>query len=1040
MESEKPKKLKMSGRTFKRIWITVIVVILALAVALTVAGNSFASVLDSYLGGGHMVVKKAPGTSAWNTTYNAKATNSMQEAKTKSDAVSQRVTDEGIVMLKNDGVLPLKEQSIVSPFGAGYMDPAYSGSGAAATTDKEMITSEQGLKHYFKVNDATVQAMKGAKTSSPGAAPGTKALNADKNSVQAIMDKGKSAHIDEYDPSIYTPLADKVKDTTGIVFIKRSGSEGIDKRTQGYDDGTPHYLALTAAEKNTIKFAKDHCASVIVVLNSANPMELTPIMGGEFEADAIVWTGTTGSRGFESLGRILSGKVNPSGRLTDTYPTDFTKDPTFANFGEYHYTNTKVKDQSVLGDFMPGANRGTIDRPYVEYEEGIYVGYRYYETASVEDPDFIYGRLNKNGGIVQPGAVAYPFGYGMSYTSFDRKLKDVQVSGGKVEATVEVKNTGKVAGKDTVQLYYTAPYTDYDRSNHVEKSATELGAFAKTKLLQPGAGQEIKLKFSEDDMASYDYHHRNHDGSTGAYLLEAGNYMLQLKNNSHDVLDTYQFTVANTQFYEGNNPRQSDKDAQSKLNDKGEPTGKPEQKAGFKAPSNRFQTMNAYMDEQGVTQLSRSNWKGTFPTAPEGRKGVAPQVALDEFSWFDKFDPDTDKVLGNDKASKVYQDKEPNSKAKHDLALIDLRGEDYNSKKWDQLLDQIDWQGDKKSITEVLFKAAYQTAAIPSIDKPATVDKDGAMGWSIKGASSWAGANVIASTWNVNLLKEMGEALGEEGLQSGLNAWYAPGVNTHRSPFSGRVYEYYSEDGLLSGKLAAASISGAGNKGIFSYLKHFALNEQETFRDMYLATWANEQAVREIYLKPFEIAVKEARSTEKYIGDSKGTMTTKVIRSATGIMSSQNSIGGVIGFAHRGLLTDVLRGEWGFHGAVITDLYPTKQHQLRDMTLRAGNDLFMNQMENAAKDYDSPTARMAMRKALHNIGYATVNSNAMNGITPRSRLGYSMSPWKKLLYGIDVAIVVVAALIVFWIVRRGLDEKANPDRYKKPKSRKKVKA
>ena len=282
--------------------------------------------------------------------------------------------------------------------------------------------------------------------------------------------------------------------------------------------------------------------------------------------------------------------------------------------------------------------------------------------------------------------------------------------------------------------------------------------------------------------------------------------------------------------------------------------------------------------------------------------------------------------------------------------------------------------------------------------------------------------------------------MGEEGLQSGLNAWYAPGVNTHRSPFSGRVYEYYSEDGLLSGKLAAASISGAGNKGIFSYLKHFALNEQETFRDMYLATWANEQAVREIYLKPFEIAVKEARSTEKYIGDSKGTMTTKVIRSATGIMSSQNSIGGVIGFAHRGLLTDVLRGEWGFQGAVITDLYPTKQHQLRDMTLRAGNDLFMNQMENAAQDYDSPTARMAMRRALHNIGYATVNSNAMNGITPRSRLGYSMSPWKKLLYGIDVAIVVVAALLIFWIVQRGRDEKANPDRYKKPKSRKKVKA
>lgn len=1040
MESEKPEKLKMSGRVFKRIWVTVVVVLVVLAVALTIAGNSFASVLDSYLGGGHLVVNKASGTSSWNATYNAKTTNSMREAKEKSDAISQQVTDEGIVMLKNDGVLPLAEHSAVAPFGAGYMDPAYSGSGAAATTDKDMTTAEQGLKHYFKVDEDTIKAMKGAKPSSPGAAQGTNALNSDKNSVQAIMDKGKSAHIEEYDAGIYDSLADKLKNTTGIVYVKRSGSEGIDKRTQAYDDGTPHYLALTAAEKKTIKFAKDHCAAVVVVLNSANPMELTPIMSGEFQANAIVWTGTTGSRGFESLGRILSGKVTPSGRLTDTYPADFTKDPTFANFGDNRYINSKVTDQSVLGDLMPGTSRGTMDRPFVEYEEGIYVGYRYYETASVEDPDFVYGSLDDAGALVTPGAVAYPFGYGLSYTSFDRKLKSVQVSGGKVKISVDVTNTGKVPGKDTVQVYYTAPYTDYDRANHVEKSATELGDFSKTKELKPGESQELKLEFEEDDMASYDYHHKNSNGSTGAYVLEAGEYAIQLKNNSHDLLDQRQLQVASTKFFEGNNPRQSDKDAQSSLNAKGEPTGKPDKGKTFKAPSNAFQTLNTYMDGQNVTQLSRSDWKGTFPTAPAGHKEEAPQVALDEFKWFDNYDPETDKVLGNDKSSEVYQSKEPTSKAKHDLALIDLRGEDYNSDKWDKLLDQIDWQGDKKNIREVLYKAAYQTASIPSIDKPATVDKDGAMGWSVKGASSWAGANVIASTWNVDLLKEMGEALGEEGLQSGLNAWYAPGVNTHRSPFSGRIYEYYSEDGLLSGKLAAASISGAGNKGIFSYLKHFALNEQETFRDMYLATWANEQAVREIYLKPFEIAVKDARSTENYISDDKGTMKKKVIRSATGIMSSQNSIGGVIGFAHRGMLTDVLRGEWNFHGAVITDLYPTKQPQLRDMTLRAGNDLFMNQMDGPAKDYDSPTARVAMRKALHNIGYATVNSNAMNGITPKSRLGYSMSPWKKLLYGIDVAVVLIAALIIFWIVRRGRDEKAHPDHYRKPKSRKKAKA
>lgn len=1034
MTSQKAPKLRMSNRTFRRIWIPIISVLTVIAVALSVAGSMFSSVLDSYLGGGTIQVNRANGTESWDATYNAKETGSLSEAKDASDKVSEQVADEGIVLLKNNDTLPLAEKSMVTPFGYGYLNPVYSGTGAAATTDKDMVTIEQGLSDHFTINDSSVEAMKAAEATAPDAAAGTPALDADKNSLQAVMDKGESARIREYDPSIYQKIAG-AEGTTGLVFIRRNGSEGIDKRTYAYDDGTPHYLALTANEKNTIRAAKEQCGKVVVVLNAANPMEVSPLMSGEFEADAVVWMGTAGSRGFASLGKVLSGAVNPSGRLTDIYATDFTKDPTYANFGEYRYTNAQFVDNQLFGDIIPGAGFGTIDRPYVEYEEGIYVGYRYYETAAVEDPRFVYGELDGKGGVKTAGAVAYPFGYGLSYTTFGQTLDSLTERDGDIESQVTVTNTGDMAGKDVVQLYYTAPYTDYDRDNGIEKSATVLAAFDKTDELQPGESATLTLTFHKDDMASYDYHHANEDGTTGAYVLEAGDYAVELKNNSHDVIDSRNVSVTKTKWFEGDDPTTADKQAQSAMDDDGALADEPES-GEYVAASNEFNTLNAYMDDDSVTQLSRSDWTGTFPTAPVDRKGEAPQVALDEFEWWDNYDPQTDSKLGNVEGSEVYAAEQPTSNADNGLSLIDLRGLSYDDPKWDQLLDQIDWNGDKSDIQSLLYMAAYQTKDVLSIGKPATVDKDGAMGWSIDGASSWAGANVMAATWNVDLLHQVGECLGEEALQAGLNGWYAPAVNLHRSPFSGRVYEYYSEDGLLSGKLAAAAIGGAGGKGVFSYLKHFALNDQESYRSEGLATWANEQAVRELYLKPFQIAVSEARSTETYL-DGNGKRQTKTIRSATAMMSAQNFIGGVMGFAHRGLLTDVLRGEWNFHGAVVTDLFMSKSKTERDMIMRAGSDMYMIQAPGYnASDYDSATARSAMRTAIHNIAYMTVNSNAMNGITPGSTLRLTLSPWKKLLIGADAIVALVVVLMIACMVLRSRDEKRHPESYRKPKPRK----
>ena len=978
-----------------------------------VAGKLFANVLDSYLGPGKLRIDRAPGTRGWDARYYQPSTDSLQEAKAVSDQVSQEMVNEGIVLLKNKDLLPLQDGTCITPFGRAYLDPAYAGTGAAATTDRDRVTPAQALSRHFSIDESACRAMQSAKTSYPKAAAGTRPLDADKNSLQAVMDKGRSAQIPEYDPAIYRHLEGQVTGTVGLVMIRRDGSEGIDKRTEPYEDGTRHYLALTKAELGTIDAAKRLCGAVVVALNTANPIELGPLMSGTHEVDAILWIGTAGSRGFDSFSDILAGTVNPSGRTTDTYPTDFTADPTFANFGEFHYNNASVTDRTLIGDLVPHGGFGTIDRPFVEYREGIYLGYRYYETAALEDSGFRYGQLDGKGAVESPGAVAYPFGYGLSYTTFKQTLGRVFLrDDGFIEARVSVTNIGSRPGKDVVELYYSAPYTVLDRAEHIEKSATVLAAFAKTRILEPGASQEVVLAFLRDDMASYDYHHANEDGTIGAYVLEAGDYAIQLKANAHDLIDSATVTVERTQVFQGQHLPEGDRLAQSWLDDEGRPTDKPES-GTWRPVSNHFETLNAYMDDPSVVQLTRSDWRGSQPRPIPARTKAAPQSALDEFKRYERFDPHRDPTMGNGKTSQVHCDQEPVSGAKNRLLLIDLRAKPYADPGWQQLLDQIDWKKDRSDIQQLLFMAAYQTKDLLSLGKPMTVDKDGAMGWSIKGASSWAGANVMGATWNVDLLRRMGSCLGEEALHSGLNGWYAPGVNIHRSPFAGRVYEFYSEDGLLSGKLAAACIQGAGDKGVFSYLKHMVLNDQESFRSEGLSTWANEQAIREIYLKPFQIVCREAVTAVPYL-DAKGGRHRKIMRAATGIMSAQNLIGGVIGFGHRGMLTDILRGEWNFHGAVITDLFLSKSHAERDLALRAGSDMYMIQTPGFnAEDYDSPTARGVMRQAIHRILYMTVNSNAMNGVPPRSRLSVSPSPWKIGLLAADVVAVLAEGVLLF---------------------------
>lgn len=860
-------RLKMSNKRFRIILIPIMAIVAIIAIAATILLDSFSLQIDSMLGKGKMHVETAEGTEDWDTDYYKKTESDFTASKEKSKITSEQIADEGIVLLKNNGALPIAKNSSVAPFGYGYLNAATAGTGAAASSDTSAVSVSDALSAKFSINDAAIKKMNDATPVFPDAAPGTPALNWDKNSLQAMMGGEKGSRIYEYDAAIYNGIENAVKESAGLVFINRNGSEGVDKRYFGYDDGTPHYLALTANEKAAIKFVKENCKSCVVILNTANPIELSCLMGGEYEADAIVWIGTPGSRGFVSMSKILCGEVNPSGHLTDIYATDFTKDPTYMNFGEYTYTNSQVTDHTTL-TFIPGANKGTMDRKFVEYEEGIYIGYRYYETADLMDNAFVYGELDGKGGWRTEGAVAYPFGYGLSYTSFEKKITDFSVTADKIKVSVEVTNTGNIDGKEVVQIYYTAPYIE---GSGVEKASTVLAGFAKTKSIAKNGGKDaVTIEFDKEDMASYNYHHKNADGTTGCYQLDAGTYSIELKNNSHDVIEAKEVKIPFTVYYEGDKVRDTDKDGQSLSDENGHSLGVPANGDKFVAATNQFDTMNAYMDGSNVTNLSRSNWKGTFPTAPVDRKGVAPDVALEEFARSDNFDYEHDAILGNVEGSKVYTSEQIVSAQDNGLNLIDMRGLNYYDEAWEKLLDQIDWDKDKEQIQNLLFKAAYTTSELDSIGKPATVDKDGAMGISSDNATAWASANLVSCTWNLDLLYEMGVDLGQEALQVGIHGWYAPAVNIHRSPFSGRVYEYYSEDPLISGKMAAAVSSGIGDQGIFPYVKHFALNDQESWRSVYLATWANEQATREIYLRPFEICIKEAVSTIKYISDDSG--------------------------------------------------------------------------------------------------------------------------------------------------------------------------
>ena len=979
------------------------------AIALSVAGNVFQSVAYTYLGKGKPSIVKVEGSEEWDTDfYKPNYRGDKAGAVKNGERVTQALCEEGFVLLKNNAsALPLSSSdTTISLIGRGAADPLYGGSGSGNVDTAKAVSPYSGIKQAgFQMDDASYNFFRAEKGKY--------------GRCQITMDQydqsqwliGEIAYRDE--TGTEQPFAVS-KENVAVYVISRAGGEGWDLSNhlrrdakesaafrEAVSSGTgkdeyntywedQHQLELSQYEKNWLAFCKRNYAKTVVVINSSNAMELGELQEDD-GVDAIVWVGGPGSTGFNALGDILSGKVNPSGRTADLYAADFTKDPTFPNAGEMtRYTDVGEGD----------VEKGDSDRQEAYttlYEEGIYLGYRYYETAA------------EAGFLDYDAAVVYPFGYGLSYTSFSKSVSWSE-TGDSVLATVTVTNDGEVAGKEVVQLYYSAPYTE----GGIEKSAVVLGDFAKTRLIEPGKRDTVTLEIPKREMASYDY--RGVFIENGGYVLEKGEYTLSIRENSHTVSTgegtTYSMRVSADVRYTDNTVREDGDLLLEKT-----------------APSNLFCDVSAIFKDTRTEGyglvLSRENFADTYPDKPTEADCLARKIVLSYTEdgrevkktvaeGLAVFDPSRELLDENAKM--------PTVGAGNGILLSNMRGVGYEEKIWEDFLDQLT-EEDYSNAAAVLNNGAYNTGSIESLGKPSTKDYDGPQGFSSlmgsTGCCAYCSEVVIASAFNKELAREMGIAVGEESLveENDIQGWYAPALNIHRSPFSGRNFEYYSEDPVLSGKIACEVVEGAAEKGCYAYVKHFALNDTEIKRTTNHCIWADEQTMREIYLKPFRYVVENAVTEMKYISDVNGTVATRKMPACTAVMSSFNRIGTTWAGGSYPLMTKLLRDEWGFRGLVISD-FNLYGYMDADQGVRAGTDLQLTWsfMKGNFADTGNATTRQAIRQAYKNMCYTVVNSNRMQGVAPGTLIVYGMAWWQTAIVVFDVIAALVIVCGVAWIV------------------------
>ena len=873
-----------------------------------------------------------------------------EETSQSSRALVTEIASEGIVMAKNiDNALPLETGANLNVFGWASTNPVYGGTGSGAVDVSRAVSLLDGIRGGgFNLNENLINFYTDYGDTRPVAdvmigeadwtLPEPNVSEYSQELLQQARDFSDTAVVvlarvggEANDlPTDMTAVIDGSYDAGDVFADLDSTALYDDSRNEGNDwDEGDTYLNLTNREEELVDLVCENFENVIIVCNSANAMDLAWTNDYE-QVKSVLICPPAGEAGFEALGLIMSGEVNPSGRTVDTWATNLTESPWFNNIGAMSYDNTQDFEAVIASQEDSTGYSGRTS--FLNYVEGIYVGYKFYETAADE------GLINYDSTVV------YPFGYGLSYTTFQQNLDGMEVTDREIVLNVTVTNTGDVAGKDVVQVYSNPPYIN----GGIEKASANLVAFEKTGLLQPGESETLALSFALEDLASYDA--EDH----GCYVLEAGDYILSINENSHTEIATTVYTQPETVVYGEDNPRSSDQIAAVNQFD--------------------FAASDSYVT------LSRADGFANYEeaVAVPASYSIAPEV-LEQLSGNGIYD-ETEYNNPNDPM--------PTQGASNGLTLGELRGADYDDERWESLLDQMT----VTEMQELIANCGYQTIAIGSIDKASTIDTDGPAGVNsfMTGmyGTGFPSEMFIAQTWNKDLALRSGEALGQEMEEFGIAGWYGPGINIHRSPFAGRNFEYYSEDSYLSGQMAAEQQAGAAEHGVYSYLKHFVLNDQEANRTAFLCTWADEQTIREIYLKPFEISIKSNPGV------------------ATAVMSSFNFIGTVPTAACDQLLNTVLREEWGFEGFVATDYFVGIGYQDADRFIRAGNDAMLATVASTAyvDDVESATSQQAMRQASKNILYTVVNSlaygeNAQDGLPL----------WMTVLFVIDAVFVLLLA-------------------------------
>ncbi len=854
----------------------------------------------------------------------------------KSRDTIEEIANEGIVLAKNaEGTLPLANRNL-NVFGWSSTNPIYGGTGSGTVDTSTAVTLLDGLENAgFSLNSELSDMYVAYREDRP---------------VVSINDGQEwtlpEIPVEEYSQTVLDNA--KAFSDTAVIVLARTGGEGADlphdmgavmdgswsepgtKYLRGsymnnsdaytdYTDGQT-YLELSQTEKNLVDMVCENFDDVILIYNGSNPLELG--WTDEYEQiKGVLLCPAAGATGFNALGSILAGDVNPSGKTTDTWVKDLTAAPYYNNIGHFAYTNVE-NVTAAAKEVWPNAD-GIVS--FVNYTEGIYVGYRFYETAAEE------GLINYE------DAVQYPFGYGLSYTQFTQEMGELTEENGQIFVNIVITNVGDIAGKDVAELYYTPPYIN----GGIEKASVNLIAFDKTDLLEPGESQTLTLSFATEDMASYD------DREKGCYVLEAGEYGISLRTDSHTVVDQKAYQVENSIVYDENNPRSNDEEV----------------------AVNRLDFARG-----NLTYLSRANGFANYEAATAIPSDYEVKDVIEAHGTY------------NPEEHNNPDDVMPITGADNGLILYDMKGLSYDDPQWDQLLDQLSIE----EMVELIGYGGFQTVAVDSVDKISTMDTDGPAGVNYFMTKSfgtgYCSELLLAQTWNVDLAYAASDGICQELNDFGFDGWYGPSMNLHRSAFGGRDFEYYSEDGVLSAQMAMAEVQAAFDHNIYPYLKHFILNEQEINRNALLCTWFTEQSLRELYAKPFESCVKMNENA------------------AMAIMSSYNFLGTTWAAESRDLMYGILRGEWGFEGMVLSDYFGNYGYMDADRAVRGGTDIMLGTAGNDAvmTDDSSPTSVIAMRQAVKNIFYTVVNSGAYDDYVPGQ-----IPDWMKILYGVDIAIAVI---------------------------------